>query len=248
MASNINGAIPIAGTPMYAEPIQANFLTAKNEISALQATLGVGGEVGTFPWTYSALYADPANYTGRVVAAGASAYLSIASGAWPPGYKVSDGTTVGGVFPTGTNNGTLPIRIQPPITGVGRLKCVTLFKAVIINQGSVAGSFALGLGVNNSSQANKPMYPYLGVGHDLSIGTETPITIQPNEAKSFICFRLDVVDNALVQDTPIATWPVWTMNLSESGTLLYPAVDAEFINHGTTSLMINNILAWGVAC
>lgn len=247
MASNINGAIPIAGTPMYAEPIQANFLTAKNEITALQNTLGTGGDIGSPPWDWSQVVADPANYVGRVIAAGAAVYLSIASGAWPPGYRISDGVTVGGVFPSGSSPGTNPIRIQPPIKGVGRLKCITTFKAVVVNNSSSSvGSFAFGLGVNNISQSNMPMYPYLGVAHDLSTSSASAITIQPGERLNFTATRLDVVDNVLNPGIP--NWPTWTMNLSESGTLLYPAVDAEFQNRGTTSLTVTDVFAYSFSC
>lgn len=206
------------------------------------------GGYWTFPWQWSSGYLDPAQYQQRVLLPGYNDILRIAVGLYPPGYKVPDGTTVGGVFPTGSSDGTLPIGIQPPISGVGRLKFNVEGKVVVVNNTGTPGSCAVALGTFYSSGPNKPLYPYLGVMHDNSITSLHQIAIPPNSAVQITFHRLDIVDQAFQSDEPITTWPSWTMSLAAEGNLMYPMIGPAFYNNGSIPLMVTDVFIYGFAC
>lgn len=202
--------------------------------------------MGSAPWAWNQLYLDPAGYAGRPVNAGQSTWLPIASGPWPPGYRVPDNKTKGGVPPSGTNNGTLPILLQPPPKGTGILKFHSAFKLLVVNNSSTRGSFVTYIGTYYSNGPSKPLYPYLGVAHDA--GGLSPATIEPNGAVLVHVHRLDIVDNAFQSDQPISTWPQWEMLLHTGGTMMYPALQLSLENRGTQQLTVKNIFGFGMVC
>lgn len=213
-----------------------------------QGPPGAGATSGTPQWGWDQGYLDPPNYTQRVLQPGFASELPIAAGAYPPNYRVSDGVTPGGVFATGTSNGTQLIRIQPPISGQGPLKFVVECEFTVVNATGTTGRCQSGLGVSHINGPNKPMYPYLGVAHENSTTTQQSISIPPGSSVLITRIRLDIVDNAFQSDQPIPNWPNWTLDLSTDGSLLYPAVDLEFANTGTVPLTVMDVHIFGFAC
>jgi len=216
-----------------------------------EATNAGAASQGTVAWNFNQGYVDPAGYVGRVLPAGYNAGLTIATGAYPPGYRVDDGSTIGGVFATGTSNGTLPIRIQPVQSGVGILKFHAVVLATIVNQSTTAtATFEFGVGVTASNGPNKPTYPYLGVSH-----VRPPLEamrLGPQQAVQVSCFELLIMDNAFQSDQPIPGWPNWQMLTGSQmgvagGSRLYPALVPTMTTTGA-SLLVRDILMHGFAC
>ena len=202
---------------------------------------------GTPIWDWTQGYADPSAYTGRIMTT--SGGLTIASGVYPTQYRVSDGTTLGGILATGTSNGTLPIRIQPPVSGRGTLKFWTTCRVMVTNQSTTAtANFSLALGTTSSSGPNKPLYPYLGVAHE--INSPRTLVLGPGQVAAVNMNRLDIVDNSFQADQPIPGWPIWTLAIDTTAgaSLLYPAIVPILSITGTASLMINDVYAYGFAC
>jgi len=172
---------------------------------------------------------------------------------YPTNYKVSDGVTVGGVIATGVVSGQHPIRIQPTISGVGRLKHA-IFGKILVTTGGTAGKFQCGFGTTASStnpvtSGNFPLWPYIGVGHDLTPATgATDIDVPANTTVSYTFHRIDIVDNDFMGTASdpqfITTYPNWQMNTcSTAGTsfLLFPAICPIFSNTGSSSLTVSAV-------
>jgi hypothetical protein len=69
-----------------------------------------------------------------------------------------------------------------------------------------------------------------------------------NETRSFVIFRMDVVDNTLLSPADqIPTWPNWKMNPSQVN-LLWPGIAIIFVNTGAVSLNVSSIFAIGFSC
>src|SRR5262245_60899591 len=200
---------------------------------------------GTAPWAWNQLYLDPPNYTQRVLQPGFNGVLPIARGAYPPGYKVPDQKTKGGVYPTGTSDGTRPIVIQPPPKGTGRLKYVCQWKMLVQNNSNQDGSFTAILGTLYSSQNSKPLYPYLGVAHDQN--DLSGRTVKAGTSVLAFLHRLDIVDNDF-QSGAIPNWPNWEMDLAASGNMMYPALQPTMANTGKVPLTILDLHIFGFAC
>src|SRR5215469_10940566 len=207
---------------------------------------GGGSTEGTPQWAWNQLYLDPSGYAGRVIQPGSTSWLPINSGKWPVGYKIPDNKTKGGVFPSGTSNGTMPILLQPPPKGTGRLKFHCGFKLLVCNESNSEGSYVPFIGTFNSSENNKPMYPYLGVAHDA--GSLSQATIPGGQSRLVYVHRLDIVDNAFQSDQPIPNWPNWEMNVAANGSMMYPALQITVQNTGKVPLTVKNIHAYGFAC
>lgn len=214
-----------------------------------QGPAGSGGGSsadGSEPWAWNQLYLDPDGYTGRVIQPGFNRWLPIATGKYPAGYKVPDNKTKGGIYPSGSSDGTMPIIIQPPPKGVGRLKFVCLWKMAVMNKSTQDGLFTMIIGTYYSSEVNKPMYPYLGVAHDH--GGLQSITVKANSTVQVNTHRIDIVDNAFQGDQPIPNWPNWEMNLHGSGTMMYPALQMTMENRGPVALTIADVFVVGHVC
>lgn len=223
---------------------------------------GAGNASVSYPWLnsfvgYGVIYvddrnADQRNYK-RTLNSGFNGVLSICPGQWPPGYRISNGTTKGGVYPASgtTAKGTEPIRLCPPPSGTGRLSFFTFAKIVVINPDtSRKGSFTTGLGVVYVNGPNRPMFPYLGAAHDLEVRDMWPETIGPGDTRSVSMFRTDFIDNTLdggAQNFP--NWPNWEMLVSTQTNTearnMYPAVGISFMNRGPTTLQVGQIYAYG---
>jgi hypothetical protein len=201
----------------------------------------------SFAWAWNQLYLDPVGYS-VVIPAGFNNVLMIAKGAYPPGYLVANGQKGGGYPPSGaTSDGTLPIRLQPPPRGSGRLKFVTTATVYVTNNAEDVAEFAIGLGVAYPSEFNKPMWPYLGVAHDNDINELPPETLLRGRTRAMTVNRLDILDNAFIQDQPVADWPEWEMTPCPDN-LLYPAVCISFKNCGSVPLTVANVFAFGFVC
>lgn len=168
------------------------------------------------------VYVDPIRYS-RSLGTGFHA-IAIASGAYPPGYRIANGQNGGGFPPAGTtSNGRLPIRIQPPPSGNGRLLFCSDMKILVHNPHSTSTvEIATGLGVADVSGPNRPMMPYLGVCHDRDPWTDSLVysTVAPRQTAQIVAFRHDLVDNAFAE---VPGWPNWQM-LPATGNRLWPAV------------------------
>ena len=201
---------------------------------------------GTVQWAWNQLYLDPSGYAGRIIQPGSNSWLPINSGKWPVGYKVPDNKTKGGVYPSGSSDGTKPILIQPTPKGTGRLKFFCGFKFLVCNESGSTGSYIPYIGTYYSSENNKPLYPYLGVAHDS--GSLSAATIPGGHSRLVYVHRLDIVDIAFQSDQPIPGWPNWEMNLHAGGTMMYPALQITVQNTGSVPLRVKNIHAFGYAC
>lgn len=225
----------------------ANGGTGATTVAGAQTNLGIntgGGTTptdGTLPWDWAQQYTDPINYTSRVLAPGYNSGLLLGIGPYPPNYRISNGVTLGGILASGNSNGSLPIRIQPPIAGTGRLKFNVECRIAVRNNNNTSGSCTVILGTTASNGPSKPLYPYLGVGHDN--GSISPVTILPNSVVQIFTMRLDIVDNAFQADQPIPGWPNWTLliDTSAGASLLYPAICPIFTNNGTVPLMVTDV-------
>jgi hypothetical protein len=216
---------------------------------------GAGNASVSYPWLnsfvgYGTLYQDrDANYF-RNINAGFNAMLTIAPGAFPPGYRVANGQKGGG-YPSGQATGNEPIRLCPPPSGKGRLSYFTFCKVVITNPStSTKGAFACGLGVVYVNGPSRPMFPYLGAAHDYDINAFRPETIGPGDTRSISMFRTDFIDNTMDGGAAnFPDWPNWEMKTSTQtqpqAQLMYPAVGISFKNTGTVALQVGNIYAYG---
>jgi hypothetical protein len=219
--------------------------TVGNTPFTVRGIAGAGSEAFGFATSYT----WPSGAAAQVVPAGYNSGLLLPTGLpYPPGYKVGDGVTPGGVFPSGNVSGIVPIKIQPPFQGYGRQKFVTLAKFTV-NCGGTPGGFYCTLGTTDSSTVpdpGLPLWPFLGVAHDLPpLPSET---MSANETRSFVVFRMDVVDNSLLSPADqVSTWPNWKMNPSQSS-LLWPGIAIIFVNTGGVSLNVSNIFAVGFSC
>jgi hypothetical protein len=173
-----------------------------------------------YPWSWAMVYRDLIPHYTRVQS-GKGKGINIATGDWPPGYKVANGQPGGG-YPSGQSDGTLPIKLVPPTSGCGRCHFVTQFKFLVINKSSVARKFCIGLGVCDPSEHNQPMRDFLGSAHDLGVweGHLSFETIGPGESRTVTGFRLDIVDNDFAA---VSTWPDWALK-TNSENQLYPGV------------------------
>jgi hypothetical protein len=197
----------------------------------------------SFPWDWRMQYMDGPDYW-RDIQPGFNDVLKLQPGAFPPGYRIANGQKGGGYPAAGaTQNGTLPIAIQPPPSGTGRLKFLTMFKMVVRNNSlSIPGHYSFGLGVVWVSGPDRPMSPYLGVGHDLDVNQIPSDTIDPGETRTLMTFRLDIVDHDFA---PVPGWPDWEM-IPCPQNQLWPAVGCSFKNTGNTALWVGNVYidAW----
>jgi hypothetical protein len=219
---------------------------------------GAGRASVSFPWLntfvgYGCIYLDRDGNYFRTLNGGFSGVLNIRPGTWPPGYRISNGTTKGGVYPpSGTSpNGTEPIRLCPPPSGEGRLSFFTFAKILVTNpHASQKGSFTTALGVVYVNGQGRPMFPYLGAAHDMEVRDMRPETLGPGDSRSVTMFRTDFID--INMDGGAATfpnWPKWEMLVSTQtnpeAKNMYPAVGIAFQNRGTTSLQVGNVYAYG---
>jgi hypothetical protein len=204
--------------------------------------MATDGNVATYQFDWRQIYLDPPQYQ-RTMGPGIFG-VPIAKGAYPSGYRIPNGQPGGGFPPTGAqSNGTLPIRLQPPVSGTGRITFVTHLKVRIGNPGKTVIQVAGGLGVSNVSQVSQPMFPYLGVGHDQDpiSGNLVFSTLPPGQVISVDAFRLDIVDNAFAT---VPNWPNWQMVPGKD--LLWPAV-TPIINIKGGPAMIMGIFCFGFA-
>jgi hypothetical protein len=212
-------------------------------LGASQSFPAVSGHAG-----YATLFIDPQGYF-RDWPAGKNDVLCIAPGAWPPGYRVPNGSNGGGYPPSGSQaKGTEPIRLQPPVKGVNRVQYLTLVKILVRNDGTTRASFFVGLGVVNVNGPNRPIFPYLGYAHDLGVWEKqmAPETLGPGDARTVTMFRVDTVDNAMDGGAAnFPNWPNWEVEV-DPNTKLYPAVAINFANNGPVSIKVGNVFAVGV--
>jgi len=193
-------------------------------------------------WDWRQVYVDPPNFS-RTMGPGLFG-ITIASGPFPPGYRVANGRPGGGFPPAGAqSNGTLPIKIQPPISGTGRLTFVSHYKVRVGNVGSTVVQYSIGMGVADVNGPSRPMFPYLGVAHDQDPvrGSLVFTNIRPGEFQQLTGFRLDIVDNAFAS---VPNWPNWQMEPGRN--LLWPAV-VPIISISGGSLMVLGVFCKGFA-
>lgn len=198
----------------------------------------------SYQFAWPQVYCDPARYA-RTMPTGFSS-IPIATGRYPAGYRIANGQAGGGFPAAGaTSNGTLPVRIQPPIRGTGRLTFVTNFKFLAHNRGSTTVEIAASLGVANVSGTDRPMFPYLGVSHDQDPWSDNLVhsTIAPGHIVQLSGFRLDIVDNDFAA---VPGWPNWQMTPA-SGNQLWPAV-CPCVRIRGGSLLIQGVFCHGYAC
>ena len=224
--------------------LSPNPITGTGTISAT----GTGGAASVVPWDWPQGYNDPNQYTGRVLAAGFSGGLAIASGAginFPPGYRVPNGSN-GGALASGLATAGLPIRLELIHSGTGVLKYASNITCTVVNTSTTAtGTIALALGTTASFPGGMPLYPYLGVSH--ADPNPRAFVIGPGQVMQITLLRLDVVDIALIPG--ISGWPTWTQSI-DTGTptsLLYPAICPTAVVTGAP-LMVTDVMLYGVAC
>lgn len=240
ISQEIQGTVTITGDPPPSNGGGGSGSVVEGLAGASQSYPAVSGHAG-----YATEYLDPIGYF-RSWPAAKNDVLCIAPGTWPPGYRIPNGQNGGGYAASGSQaQGTEPIRIQPPVSGVNRVQYLTLVKILVKNDGNVKGSFYVGLGVVNVNGPNRPMYPYLGYAHDLGVWEKqmAPETLDPGAARTVSMFRIDTCDDKM--NGGITGWPNWEMT-PDPKTLLYPAVAINFANVGTGALKIGNVFAVGV--
>lgn len=189
------------------------------EVEVPDSSGGGGGAGSSYQWAWTMVYVDPPHYTRNQSGKGRG--INIATGKYPAGYKVPNGQKGGG-YPSGQSDGTKPIRMVAPIRGTGRCTFVTHFKVLITNKESSIRKYCIGLGVSEVTGSGQPMFPFLGVGHDLGVweGQMSFETINPGESRLCTGFRVDIVDNDFAA---VPNWPNWELS-TNADTLMYPAV------------------------
>jgi hypothetical protein len=211
---------------------------------------GDGGD-STMGYDYNWQYADTeANVIDRTINAGVVSQwgvaMMIAKGPYPPGYKIASGSEGGSYPPQGQqSDGTLPIRIQPPVSGNGqRFMFYSTMTATVVNDTDTDGLFVFGLGVSYPSEVGRPMHPYLGVFHVINdFRKMAPISIPKHSAVCVSTIRMDVLDPDFAE---ISTWPEWKIT-PNADNKLYPAISPTMINPGKARLGIKDILCSGHA-
>lgn len=204
-----------------------------------------GGGAGSQPWSTNQAYHDPSGYTQRILLPGYNDILRLAIGSWPPGYKIPDNVTKGGVTPTGSSDGSYPIIIQPPPTGTDRLKFTIDAKIVVVNNTSTPSQFAVMLATVYPSSGPNQLFPYTDV-MDNDVSLLQQVSIGPGETKQVTFHRLEWLD--LNPFNPVPTWPNWEMSLAASGNMMYPAIGPQFLNNGPMPLMVTDVFIYGFAC
>jgi len=197
-------------------------------------------------------YYDTKKYTERVINPGWRGALGLCKTQWPPNYRIPNGQPGGGYPPAGSKpNGTEAIRLQPPVSGSGRIMFVTHLTMTVVNNTNSIGKMSFGLGVSYVNGPNKPMYPYLGVAHALEVldDSTNPMVFQPNSVTVVDHpARMDLMDNQFQSDQPIPNWPNWQMVLSTDGKQMYPAVTPMVNNFGTVPLTVMDVFGFGYVC
>lgn len=192
-------------------------------------------------WAWNMVYVDPIRHS-RTLGPGFHA-IPIAPGPYPPGYRIANGRDGGGFPPAGaTSNGTLPIRIQPPFQGNGRLTFITNSKFLAENRGNALVEIATGLGVAHVNGPSRPLFPYLGVAHDRDPWLDSLVesTVRPGETVQLTNFRLDIVDQAFAA---VPNWPDWRM-LPATSNQLWPAI-CPMVRLKGGSLIIKGVFCMG---
>ena len=210
------------------------------------------GENDMPKYAYWQQYAD-VGPTNRVVPGNQSsqwgAALSIASGVYPPGYKISNGQPGGTYPPQGaTQNGSLPIRITPPPSykeaGSGvRFQFYTSFNCTVVNDNDQDGKIVISLGVVYPSETDRPLGGvYLGLFHAINDFRQMQAIVVPKHSNTTItCIRMDVLDPDFA---PVKDWPDWTM-VPNSDNKLWPAIGPTYCNFGPVSLKVADIMCVG---
>jgi hypothetical protein len=173
--------------------------------------------------------------------------------AFPPGYKVSDGVTPGGVYPTNQTPSSYPIVLWPENNGTGPYRFKTEVSMVVQNNSSGTAFFAANLGVAFPSgpvPANQPMWPYLGVAHVADgINTYPLMSLQPRETKYVVIQRMDLVSNLFLGPGGVApNWPMWQVETCQTpglGLQMYPGVCISF-RTTTEAVTVGEIQAIGM--
>lgn len=176
------------------------------------------------PWTqFSCWYTDPAG-----------AYRTIT-----PGYN---GGLWKATMPNEPQSSSF-IRIEPPTSGTGVLRMRTSLKLLVDNRANLAHAVVkVCLGVTGPLNTTKPMYPYLGVQHAHGDVDPDEMAIVPAGGMAWVTdFRLDIVDNALESDQPIAGWPTWAMAKNAAGG--FPAVCPWVSNLGLAPFIVRAVQA-----
>lgn len=97
---------------------------------------------------------------------------------------------------------------SPPLAGSGLLAVRSSYTMIVENHGTVIAKIRTGIGVTRGVQDDKPMNPYLGVGHGMQDSPLAYQAIPPGAAPTITGFRWDVIDP---ERNPIATWPDWKL-------------------------------------
>ena len=222
-----------------------------------QGPPGSGGSGGAWvgiPYNYNQQYADTESNTmpiDRSINANTMSQwgvaMMIAKGPYPPGYRIPNGQ-VGGGFPAqgATSNGTLPIRIQPPVSGNDgrRIIFVTNATCTVVNDTDTDGRFLWGLGVSYPSEVGRPINPYLGVFHIINdYRIMQPISIPKRSSVVLVTTRTDLLDP---QFASIPGWPNWSITPNKDNKL-YPAITPTMVNPGSARLFIRDVMCQGFA-
>lgn len=253
LTGTLTGVVTQSSGPTPPEPPNGGTPPVSNGVEA-----GAGNASVSYPWLdkfvgYGTIYLDRDGTYFRTLNGGFNGVLTIRPGMWPPGYRISNGTTEGGVYPAaGTQpNGSEPIRLCPPPSGTGRLNFFTFAKIVVTNpHASQKGSFVTGLGVVYVNGPNRPMFPYLGAAHDMEVRDMRAETIGPGDTRSVSMFRTDFIDIGMDGGaSTFPNWPNWKMLVSTQtnaeAKMMYPAVGISFMNRGSIPLQVGNVYAYG---
>lgn len=207
---------------------------------------GGGSSVAAPSWDWRMRYFWAKDYSVTLaVGFGSASYgapLCLQKGApYPPGYRTANGQPGGGSA-SGNASGNEPIKLQPPTKGSGIVKFWSTAQVWVKNpDSSRTGSFVMGLGVADVNGPDKPMFPYLGIGHYLEINQCPAVTVRPGDTVSFALSRIDMVDNAF---SAVPGWPNWEMTPAPDNKL-WPAVCPMFQNRGQTQLIVSGF--WGIS-